>query len=118
MIVTIPSALVYDAGTVLTPGVVLGLQPSRRAGRFVLRVLIRRRSGEFHIEEYLVPGWAPAACIRHDYVGVPGDELRQTWDALALWDLQDIEVDPANLFGLHWRTAFWPHRLQSKAASR
>jgi hypothetical protein len=86
------SALVYDAGTVLTPGVVLGLQPSRRAGRFVLRVLIRRRSGEFHIEEYLVPGWAPAACIRHDYVGVPGDELRQTWDALALWDLLDIEA--------------------------
>ncbi len=92
------SALVYDAGTVLTPGVVLGPQPSRRAGRFVLRVLIRRRSGEFHIEEYLVPGWAPAARIRHDYVGVPGDELRQTWEGLALWDLLEIE---AGLRGPH-----------------
>jgi hypothetical protein len=26
--------------------------------------------------------------------------------------------DPANLFGLHWSNWFWPHRLQSKAASK
>jgi hypothetical protein len=87
------SALVYDAGTVLTPGLVLDLRPTKRADRLTLRVLVRRRSGEFHIEEYLVSASASAAHIRHDYVGVPGDELRQTWNGLALWDLLEIEAD-------------------------
>jgi hypothetical protein len=86
------SALVYDGGTVLTPGVVLGLQPAHTAGRLMLRVLVRRRGGQFRTEEYLVRASAPAARVHHDYIAIPGDELRQTWDGLALWDLLDIQA--------------------------
>jgi len=80
----------YDAGTVLVPGIVLGLAPGRRSRR--LRVLVRRSSGTFHTEEYLAPGAALSDRIRHDYVGVPGDELRQAWTDLVLWDLLEIEA--------------------------
>jgi hypothetical protein len=86
------SALVYDAGTVLTPGLVLDLRPTQRPGRLTLRVLVCRRCGEFHTETYLVPAWAPPAHIRHDYVGLPSDELRQIWSDLALRDLLEIEA--------------------------
>lgn len=84
------SALIYDGGTALVPGIVLDRAPGARNQR--LRVLVRRSSGTFHAEEYLVPGTATSGRIRHDYVGVPGDELRQAWTDLAMWDLLDIEA--------------------------
>src|SRR2546423_7924844 len=36
------------------------------------------------------------------------------------WTPAELEAftDPANLFGLHWSSWFWPHLLQSRAASR
>jgi hypothetical protein len=86
------SALIYDGGTVLVPGIVLDCAPGARNQR--LRVLVRRSSGTFHTEEYLVAGTATSGRIRHDCVGVPGDELRQAWTDLAMWDLLDIEAGP------------------------
>jgi len=53
------SALVYDAGTVLVPGVVLGVAPGTRHHR--PRVLVRRSAGTFHTEEYRRPGERPPA---------------------------------------------------------
>jgi hypothetical protein len=86
------SALLYDGATVLTPGIVLGLQPTQRADRQRLRVLVRKHSGQFHTEEYLVHAAQSQARIRHDYVGVPDAHLREVWDGLALWDLLEIEA--------------------------
>ncbi len=84
------SALVNDGGTVLVPGIVLSLERGQRHSQ--LHVLVRKGSGAFHTEEYLVPGATPSARIRHDYVGVPGARLRQVWTDLALWDLLEIEA--------------------------
>jgi hypothetical protein len=84
------AALVYDTGTALVPGIVVGL--SRGARRHRLRVLVRVGSGTFRTEEYLVPATASTSSIRHDYVGLPATQLRQVWTEAALWDLLDIEA--------------------------
>ena len=84
------SALVNDAGTALVPGIVLGLVPGEHHQR--LQVLVRLSSAGFCTEEYLVPQTVSTGYIRHDYVGVPGDELRQVWTDRAMWDLLEIEA--------------------------
>lgn len=84
------SALVYDTGTALVPGIVLGLTPGSR--RHQLNVLVRLSTRRYRTEEYLVPATASTRSIRHDYVGLPGARLRQVWTDLALWDLLDIEA--------------------------
>src|SRR5262249_3582484 len=60
------AALVHDTGTVLVPGIVLGLTPGARRHR--LHVLVRISSGVFRTEQYLVPATASTGSIRHDYV--------------------------------------------------
>jgi len=86
------SALISDGGPVLTPGIVVGLEPTPRAGCLRLRVLVRKASGEFHTEEYLVHGSQSAARVRHDYVGSPDAEVRDAWNGLALWDVLEIQA--------------------------
>lgn len=84
------SALVYDSGTALVPGLVLALTPGGR--RHQLTVLVRLSAGSFRTEEYPLPATTSTSRIRHDDVGLPGARLRQAWTDLALWDLLDIEA--------------------------
>jgi len=86
------SALVFDGATVLTPGIVLGMQPTPRADRQRLQVLVRQHSGQFRTEEYLVHGSQSSTRTHHDYIGTPDAELRDTWNSLALWNLLEIEA--------------------------
>lgn len=82
-----------DAGTVTTPGLVLGLRPTHHSDRMLLEVLLRRRHGVFVVEDYPVPtpatdpGW-----IRHQALMVPGPRLREAWTQLALWELLEIHA--------------------------
>jgi hypothetical protein len=84
------TALVNETGTVLVPGIVLGL--THDTARHRLQVLVRLSSGTFRTEEYLTPATMSTGSIRHDYLALPGAKLRQVWTDLALWDLLDVEA--------------------------
>jgi len=84
------TALVNDHGTVLVPGIVLGL--THDTARHRLQVLVRLSSGTFRTEEYLTPATMSTGSIRHDYLALPGAKLRQVWTDVALWDLLDVEA--------------------------